>query len=154
MRTWISFLLPEDEYKEKRVLHFLSEGSIILLISLVSLFISSRYLHFFQIDLEFALFISIILFLGYVFLRYIYSGMEYTDVATEGTYKQELKKTFRGTCLFVGTFTLVYLVFEGIPNNLNEWIETIGLPLTCGLVWYFFSFVSIKKSYKKNKELL
>ncbi|CAI9395359.1 hypothetical protein ACTQ5K_01435 [Niallia sp. Sow4_A1] len=43
MKSWISFLLPDDEYREEKILYYLSEGS----------------LSHFQISLEFPLFLTI-----------------------------------------------------------------------------------------------
>ena len=37
MKTWIHFLLPDDEYKEKKIMAFLAEGAIILLLSLIGI---------------------------------------------------------------------------------------------------------------------
>ncbi|MBR7798154.1 MAG: DUF3278 domain-containing protein [Bacillota bacterium] len=154
MKSWLSFLLPNDEYKEKKILYFLSEGSIVLLIALFSIFISSRYVFNFQLDIEFALFASIFIFLGYVLLRYIISGMEYTDVATEHAYKKELKHIFSRTCSFGIIYMLLYFIFVGIPSKQNEWGELLGLLLSICLIWFIISFISLKISYKKNKELL
>ena len=154
MKSWISFLLPNDEYKEKKILYFMSEGSIVLVISLMFIFISSRYIPYFQIDLEFSLFLSIFIFIGYVFLRYIISGIEYTEIATQHSYKKEIKNIFRNTCNFVVSFILLYLIFTDVPSNRKEWIEIIGLFLSVGFIWFFTSYISLKKSYKKNKDLL
>lgn len=78
MKSWLSFLLPDDEYREKKALYFLSEGSVILLLFLIGTFFINKYVPNLQLDLELALFLAIWLFIGYVFLRYIISGMEYT----------------------------------------------------------------------------
>lgn len=154
MKSWIAFLLPDDEYKEKKMLYFMSEGSIVLVISLLIIFISSSYIPYFQVDLEFAIFLSIFIFIGYVFLRYIISGIEYTEIATEHSYKKEIKNILKRTCSFVVIFILLYLIFIEIPSNGEEWIEIIGLLLSVSLIWFFTSYISLKKSYKKNKDLL
>lgn len=154
MKSWISFLLPDDEYKEKKLLYFITEGTVILFLSLIFIFISSHF-SLFQIDLEFALFISISIFLVYVFFRYILSGMEYTEIATATSYKKELKNILRKTCYFVLIFMLLYsILVVGVPRNVNEWVEAIVLPFIVGFFWFLFNYISLKKSYKKNKELL
>ena len=88
MKSWISFLMPVDEYKEKRMLYFFAEGGILLFLSLVLMMIGNKY---FSLDLEFILLSAIILFILYVFARYIVAGIEYTEVATEMAYKKELR---------------------------------------------------------------
>src|SRR5690625_5854229 len=93
MKTWISFLLPDDEYREKKLLYFLSEGSIILLIDLTGIFITNRYISYFQIDLELLLFLGIWVFIGYVLIRYTISGMEYTYLSIEQDYNSRIITT-------------------------------------------------------------
>lgn len=151
MKSWVSFLFPKDEYKKTRMLYFFTEGSIILLLALVGIIIINNY---FNISTEIPLLFSIAIFLFYVSGRYILSGIEYTDVATEGAYRIELKHIFTRTGSFTVVFILLYLVVAGIPNNQNEWIELMALVLGAGLLWFITSYISLKRSYKKNKELL
>lgn len=152
MKSWISFLLPKDEYREKKTLYFLSEGSIILLIYLIALFIINKYISYFHIDLEFSLFSGIWVFLGYVFIRYITSGMEYTDISTEQDFKRKLKVSFIKSVGFVVIFILLYIVFM-LPSSVIEWSDVIAVSLIGGLILFSFDYISLKKSYKKNKEL-
>lgn len=151
MKSWISILLPNDEYKEKRILYFLSEGAIILLLSLIGMIIINN---FFNIDTETFLLLSIAIFLFYVSVRYTMSGIEYTDIATERAYRKELKHIFVRTCSFAGIFILLYLVFTGVPSNQNEWMDIIATLVGVCLLWFFVSYISLKRSYKKNRELL
>ncbi|WP_186578208.1 DUF3278 domain-containing protein [Aquibacillus kalidii] len=151
MKSWISYLLPNDEYKEKRMLYFLSEGAVILFFSLIIMIICNNL---FNISGENATLLSSAIFLFYVSGRYILSGIEYTDIATEHSYKKELKSIFSRTCSFVVIYMLFYLFVVKIPSNLNEWIDAIGLLLSISLVLFFTSYISLKRSYNKNKELL
>lgn len=153
MKSWISLLLPEDEYREKKILYFLSEGSIILLMYLTTIFIINKYIPYFQIDLEFLLFSGIWIFLGYVFIRYIISGMEYTDVSTEQDYNRKLKVAFVKSVGFVVLFVLLSIVFM-LASSVNEWFDIIGVSFIGGLILFSFDYISLKKSYKKNKDLL
>lgn len=153
MKSWISFLLPEDEYREKKILYFLSEGAIILLIYLTAIFIINKYISYFQIDLEFSLFTGIWVFLGYVFIRYIISGMEYTDISTEQDYNKKLKVTFVKSVGFIVIFVLLYTVFM-LPSSVNEWFDMIGISFIGGLILFSLDYISLKKSYRKNKDLL
>lgn len=150
MKSWISFLLPDDEYKQKKMLYFYSEGAIILFLSLIVVFIGDYY---FNMDIGISLLISIAIFPLYVTARYIISGIEYTDVATDKAYKKELKVIFVRVIGFIVIFTLLFMIFDGIPNGTDEWLNVIGLLLSVGFVWFITSFVSLKRSYKKNKDL-
>ncbi|WP_404335385.1 hypothetical protein [Planococcus rifietoensis] len=88
MKSWISFLLPDDEYKEKKMLQFFSEGAILLFLSLIITLICSRFI---SMAIDTVLLLHIGLFLVYVYGRYIVSGIEFTDIATERAYQKELK---------------------------------------------------------------
>ncbi|MBM7602431.1 uncharacterized protein YacL [Metabacillus crassostreae] len=151
MKSWISFLLPNDEYKEKRVLYFFAEGALILFISQIIMLICTK---FFNISAELALLVSVAIFLFYVTARYIISGIEYTDITTERSYKREIKNICIKTCGFVVIYIVLYLIIVDIPSNLIGWMEIIGLLVSIGIVWFFTNYISLNRSYKKNKELI
>ncbi|WP_042150021.1 hypothetical protein [Paucisalibacillus sp. EB02] len=133
------------------MLYFLAEGAILLFLSLVVMVICNQFL---SINTGTALLILVAIFLFYVSGRYILSGIEYTNIATESSYKKEIKHILTKTVSFVLMYIVLYLVFSGIPANKTEWVEIIGLLISVGLVWFFTSFISLKRSYNKNKELL
>ena len=151
MKSWISFLMPVDEYKEKRMLYFFAEGGILLFLSLVLMMIGNKY---FSIDVEFILLSAIILFILYVFARYIVAGIEYTEVATEMAYKKELRVILVKSSTFLVGYTLLYLLFVGIPSSQSDWIDLIGVSLCVSIVMFLINYISLKRSYNKNKELL
>lgn len=151
MKSWISFLLPDDEYKEKKLLHFLSEGAIILFLSLLLTLISSRFINF---DTETVLFLHVVLFVIYVLGRYIISGIEFTNIATEQEYKKELKVIVVKSAGFTAMFILVYPFISGLPASISEWLGTLGFSTLAGLMMFFINFISLKRSYNRNKELM
>jgi hypothetical protein len=150
MKSWISFLIPEDEYKEKRMLYFFAEGGILLFLFLVVMIICNQYV---SIDLDIILLLAVTLFTIYVFGRYIVAGIEYTEVATEKAYKKELKGIIAKTGTFFVGYTALYLLLVGMPSSLNDWIDLIGLLLCVSTVMFFINYISLKRSYNKNKEL-
>lgn len=151
MKSWISFLLPNDEYKEKKMLYFFSEGAIILFLSLIVMIICNKY---FNLDVETVLLAAIAIFLFYVSGRYIVSGIEYADITTESAYRKELRVIFIRTIEFVVIFMICYLIFTNFPKNLDEWFEILSLLLGVSVIWLLSSYISLKRSYKKNKKLL
>lgn len=82
------------------------------------------------------------------------SGMEYTEIATERAYKRELRVIATRTIGFVFIFTLLYFIFVEIPVRWSDWIEILGLLCSVSLLWFVTSFISLRRSYKKNMELL
>ncbi|WP_404406223.1 hypothetical protein [Jeotgalibacillus malaysiensis] len=151
MKTWIHFLLPDDEYKEKKIMAFLAEGAIILLLSLIGMTFLNQFLN---LDAETVLLISIGVFVLYVSGRYITSGIEYTEVASKEAYRKERKLLLIRTFSFVTIFIAFYIPLVHFPNNTAEWFEIIGLLTTAGLFMFLSSYISLKRSYRKNKELL
>lgn len=151
MKSWISFLLPNDEYKKKKMLYFFSEGAIILFLSLIVMIICNKY---FNLDVETVLLAALATFLFYVSGRYIVSGIEYTDISTERAYRKELRVIFIRTIRFVVIFMALYLIFINVPTRLDKWFEILGLLISISVVWFLSSYISLKRSYKKNKELL
>ncbi|MGC8230921.1 DUF3278 domain-containing protein [Pseudobacillus badius] len=151
MKSWISFLLPNDEYKEKKMLYFFSEGAIILFLSLIVMIVCNKY---FNLDVETALLAALAIFLFYVSGRYIVSGIEYTDISTERAYRKEFRVIFIRTIRFVVIFMALYLIFINVPTRLDKWFEILGLLISISVVWFLSSYISLKRSYKKNKELL
>ncbi|MDZ5710767.1 DUF3278 domain-containing protein [Jeotgalibacillus haloalkalitolerans] len=151
MKTWISILLPDDEYKEKKIMAFLAEGSIILLITLIGMTFLNQFLN---IDAETVLLISIGVFVLYVSGRYITSGIEYTDVASDKAYKKERKLILIRTFSFTTIFIVLYIPLVHFPSSRGEWMEILGLLTTAALFMFLSSYISLKRSYRKNKELL
>ncbi len=151
MKPWISYFLPNDEYKEKKMLYFLSEGGIILFLSLFVMIACTKY---FNLEGNTVLLLSIAIFLFYVSGRYIVSGIEYTDVSTEREYRKELRVISIRTIGFVVIFMTLYLIFINIPSSLNKWIEIFGLLIGVSVVMFLSNYISLNRSYKKNKELL
>src|SRR5690625_6610718 len=122
IKSWISFLLPNDEYKRQRILHFFAEGSILLLIYLGLSFTTVNLTNW-NFDLEVILGLAIVLFISYTFVRYTLSGIEYTDISTDKQYKKERNSFVQKSIIFGFTFFTISLFFTGS----REWIETLSI---------------------------
>ena len=151
MKSWISFLLPSDEYKEKKMLYFFSEGAIVLLLSLLVTFICSRFM---SLDVETVLFLHVGLFVVYVLGRYIVSGIEFTDIATVQEYKKELRMVRIKSIGFTVIFFLLYPLVNGVPADMSSWIGIFLFSALAGLMMFFINCISLKRSYNMNKELM
>nr|WP_289039169.1 hypothetical protein [uncultured Allobacillus sp.] len=145
MKTWLSIFLPTDEYKRQRILLFIAEGGVLLLLfQFLSLLIGSFEYGLIQL-------ISIGIFVFYGTIRYIFSGIEYTEVDTEKAYKKERKNIVKKSLGFGVIFTgLNFLVQdEGFLI-----IEPIIMGLFATLFFFLFSWLSLKRSFNKNRELM
>ena len=73
------------------------------------------------------------------------------------------KNIFIWVCLFTSftlsftffvIFTLLYLLLVDTPSSISGWSELIGFTLFGGVVMFLINYISLKRSYNKNKELL
>ncbi|MCP3738613.1 DUF3278 domain-containing protein [Rossellomorea sp. BNER] len=154
VKSWLSFLLPTDEYKERKVLYFLAEASIILLLFLLILFSTKQILPYWSFGVDLVLGISIAILVFYVAIRYMFSGIEYTEIATEKAFVKERKIIAFKTLTFIAVFFVVYSIFIGAPNSQEQWIDILGLLTCAALIMFLSSYISLKRSYMKNKDLL
>lgn len=150
MKSWLSIFLPKDEYKEKRVLQFLAEGSIILVLSNFILFIINNQ---YPLDAKIAMAIMLIIYLEYVTIRYILSGIEYADVATKEDYKKVIRRIWSRIIVFIILSNVGYLLVE-MPKNIDKWINLWEVTIASSILWVVCDFISLNRSYKKNKTLM
>lgn len=151
MKSWISFFLPQDEYKEKKMLYILSEGAVILFLAVLAVIIGSTY---FNLDGGIMLLLAFAVSIFYVLGRYIVSGIEYTDISTAKEYKKEKRVLINRTVMFVVLFMIFYMVSSNVPSDFSEWIGMAAFLFSVGTAWFLINFISLKQSYRKNKELL
>lgn len=143
MKSWISFMLPKDEYQQKRILFFLAESGILLLfLMIILIFLNWRYP---VVDIELGT--GLILFFGcyivYFTVRHSISGIEYADIISQVDVKKQRKRL-----LIEGVFCNVLFLILSLSTKLSL-VSLIGVNFVL-----LFRYVSIKKSYNKNKELL
>ncbi|MDX8044492.1 hypothetical protein SH601_00705 [Gracilibacillus sp. S3-1-1] len=150
MKTWISFLLPDDEYKEKKLLHFYAEGAILLIIFLLTTIIGAN---FFSFDYQFTTIIAIWLFGIYVFIRYSLAGIEFTDIDTKQAYKKQLKVLTIKSIGFSIIFLVLYCFIIQFPTKLSDLYSILGLTLLASILLFTIEFISLTASYRKNKKL-
>ncbi|MFC0013805.1 MULTISPECIES: hypothetical protein [Allobacillus] len=145
MKTWLSIFLPTDEYKRQKLLLFIAEGGVLLVLAqFLSLIIG-------PFESSLVPIISIGIFVFYVTFRYIISGMEYTEVATQSDYKKERKNIVMKSLSFGVIFTgLNFLVQRGDYII----VDLIMIGLLATLFFFLFSWFSLKRSFNKNRELI
>ena len=99
------------------------------------------------------------IFLIYVTARHILSGIEYSDITTEKAFKKERRAILLKTSVFV-SFSLIILGIITIFNvsvlfaNEDDWMAFIGLLISASILMFGANYISLKRSYRKNKELL
>ncbi len=103
IRSFLNAFLPEDEYKRLRVLYFISEA--VFLMSGILLLGSALNNYWLKWNLdtgEFTFFLMMIpvLMLSYTYIRYIFTGIEYTEVSNKRDYKKERRAVVKRSLLF------------------------------------------------------
>ncbi|MED0876832.1 DUF3278 domain-containing protein [Bacillus mobilis] len=154
MKSWLSILLPKDEYKKQKTLYFLAEASIILFITLIILFSIHRISPNLELNPELSIGMSISIFVIYIFTRYILSGIEYSNITTEKEFRKEKNRISFKSLKFILIFFITYSLIIGIPNTQSQWIDLIILILLSGIFIFSLGYISLRRSYKKNKDLL
>lgn len=89
MKTWLKIFLPDDEYKERQMLIFLAEAAVVQVVLVLALMMIDQL--FFPMTSKLMLVICLFSIILYVGVRYIFSGIEYTEVSTEKEYKKQVK---------------------------------------------------------------
>ncbi|ALC80263.1 MULTISPECIES: hypothetical protein [Bacillus] len=148
-KSWISILLPNDEYKKQKMVYFFAESSLVLLVVLIILFGLVQMFPSWDLGTDHVIGICIITFLLYVGGRYTFSGIEFTEIATEKAFQREKKLIIFKSISFVVIFLVLYLLFYRIPGT-----REILFVLLSGFFMFLSSYISLKRSYNKNKEIL
>lgn len=151
MRSWLTIFLPKDEFKRNSIISFLAEAAVILFAFFILMTIS---LNFISVGVDVMIITSIGIFIFYVLGRYTISGIEYADVYSNQEYEAILKSLIFRSVFFVVLLGLGYAFLVEFPKTFTDYIFNIGVPLTAGLLYFLINFISLKQSYKKNKELL
>lgn len=153
-KTWIANLLPSDEYREKRLLYFIAEAVFILGTFLLSYLLIESFIVKMNISGNFIVMLSFGFLITYITLRSTLTGIEYPEVATKKDYRKVRRSKIYSSISFGIIFMFSYLLFKGIPSNLEELFDVLG-PATLSAIFFFIlNYVSLKKSYNKNKNLL
>lgn len=151
MNSWLTLFLPKDEYKQKRLFHFLAEAAALsILYSIAMIGLSLRW----SLDTSLTLLGGLGLMLLYVLARYVLSGMEYTEVFTKKEYHQQLKKIVGQTLGFVVIYFLVYSVMTSFPSTRTEWVEFGGFLGLLAFFYFGIHYLSLRRSFTKNRHAL
>lgn len=156
IRSFLNIFLPEDEYKRLRVLYFMAEaaflmGGLLMLGSALNNYWLKWDLG--ETEVTFILLMIPMLMMGYTYFRYIFSGIEHTEVSNKQGYKKERRVAGKRALLVGVIFFIILIVVKGIPTNYDEGIDLIALPIIFTFLYFCFDLVSLKRSAKKNDDL-
>lgn len=154
MNSWLNVFLPKDEYKKQTILYFLAEGGSLLALYLILTLIFMDFVAIIDWNFLLTTFIGLIIFFIYVFARYTLSGIEYTDIMTTSQLNRS-KREIRKKSIIFGTFMIIGLYITHLVGLQNgEWYDPLGIGILSGIFMYIFDLISLKRSYRKNKDLI
>ncbi|GIP64431.1 hypothetical protein J32TS6_29860 [Virgibacillus pantothenticus] len=151
--SFLHVFLPKDEYKRMRVVRFLAEAAVILAIMLILTVLISSWFAW-SLDGMLLAFAAFSFILIYTYLRYILSGIEFTDVINKENYSKTKRNLRKRAIRFGAIFFIVLLLIRGIPNSWIDFLDILGPSVLASIFMLIFDRLSLKKSYEKNKELL
>lgn len=156
IRSFLNAFLPDDEYKRLRVLYFMAEAAFLMGgFLIVGSALNNYWLQWnFNTNTVTFILLMIPMVMGaYAFIRYIFSGIEYTEVSNKKDYNKERRAVVKRSLLFGVMFFIIHFIFKGIPANYDEGIDLVVLPIMVIIFYFLFDLFSLKRSIKKNKEL-
>ncbi|MFC7321281.1 hypothetical protein [Halobacillus campisalis] len=94
-------------------------------------------------------------FIGtYSTIRFAVLGMELTDVVSSKDYVRGKRKVWKTPIGIGAVYAIITLLHKGIPKNTEQTLDIAGPAVLIAVLLFFLNFTSLKKSYKKNKELI
>ncbi len=153
VRSFLNYLLPDDEYKRIRILYFLAEAAVIA----TGLLFLYSFVNLYWLQWEFGTFtafITVAFIITYTYVRYVCSGLEHSDIANQKQYRKQERVNLKKALLFGLLFFVVTFISIGIPTNWIEVLDIIGPTILAIIFYYTLGYISLKRSYKKNREIL
>lgn len=157
MKSWLKIFLPQDEYKERQMLIFLAEAAVLQVILILALMIISQL--FFPMPSKLMLIICVFSIILYVGVRYIFSGIEYTDISTEKEYKKQVKLLRVKSIGFAAIFFILAVFFNLLGSvsffdNREDQLDFFIVLAIAAVFLFGTQYISLRKSYMKNKDLM
>ena len=157
MKTWLKVFLPEDEYKERQMLFFLAEAAVVQVVLVLALMMIDQL--FLPMTSKLMLVICLFSIILYVGVRYIFSGIEYTEVSTEKEYKKQVKLLRVKSIGFVVIYFVLAIFFYLIGSvsffdSRESQLEFFIILAIAGVFLFGIEYISLRKSYMKNKDLM
>ncbi|MFD2925327.1 hypothetical protein [Halobacillus naozhouensis] len=155
VRSFLNYFMPDDEYKRIRILYFMAEAAFIMT-GILFLF---SFLNLYWLEWEFpggtfTAFLTAMIIMIYTYLRYIVSGIEHSDIANQKQYTRQGRGNLKKVLIFGLVFFVATFIASGIPSNWLEFLDIIGPTFLAMIFFYTLDYISLKRSYKKNKEII
>ena len=150
----MKFLKSGDEYVEKKMNQFFNESGM-LLAFLLLLDVIVRGIILDREPSEYVVSgIGFGLYACWIIFRYLFSGLEYPDIASKQTYRKKRKEMMAVSITSGFIFLFLTIAFTGIPGHAKEWLDLVMMVFLFVLFYFLINVISLRMSFKKNKDLL
>jgi len=95
-----------------------------------------------HLDTEFLLLLGPFLMMAYTYFRYIFSGIEHTEVLNKQNYRKKRKIAVKRSLLVGLIFFIISFIVKGVPTSYDEGIDLIALPIIFILLYFLFELIS------------
>ncbi len=150
----MKWIKPGDEYVEKKMTQFFSEaGTIVAAILFLDMIIRGLILgrpasEYIVSAIGFAV------YAGWILFRYLLSGFEYPEIAGQAAYRKKRKEITALSLASGIIFAILVLIFTGIPKHPGSWFDFIMIVMLFVFFHFLINFISLRKSFRKNQDLL
>ncbi|TWM76150.1 hypothetical protein CHCC14809_2536 [Bacillus licheniformis] len=143
-----------DEYVEKKMTQFFSEaGTIVAAILFLDVIIRGFILG--RPSSEYIISaIGFAVYAGWILFRSLLSGFEYPEIASQAAYRKKRKEITALSLASGLIFAILALIFTGIPEHLGSWVDFIVMVMLFVFIHFLINFISLRKSFRKNQDLL
>lgn len=152
IKSFFQSQVSNDEYVDRKKLQFRLEA-LYIIIALLSIniligLITGNYSGHVLLSMCIVFF-----FTAYTFLRSIFAGVEYPDVASKNTYKTKRREVLM-YAVSAGIIFFVLSIGQKLFFNSNKtWTDIIGVGIIFLILYAILNYLSVRKSYKKNKDI-
>ncbi|MCM3033104.1 hypothetical protein [Niallia sp. MER 6] len=153
-KSWLSKVLPKDEYKEKKMLYYIAESAVLLAILLFIYALINNFSLYGGSASGTVTLLSLCFLVAYVLIRYIMSGIEYPDIIIERRFKKEKQAIINRSLIMMVLIAVMLVVIQGIPSNMTSSVQLFLPAIFISFINFIISYTSLKKSYHKNIDLL
>ncbi|ELK48059.1 UNVERIFIED_CONTAM: hypothetical protein N8J90_05810 [Halobacillus marinus] len=154
VQSFLNYFLPKDEYKRSQIVYFMAEAAFLTVLLLLPLTLMNNIWWNSQSFNEISILLTPVFVMAYTYFRYVFKGIEHTDISEEKTYRAQRRLNRKRALFFAAIFMIVLLINNGIPSTGMEILDIAG-PVFLGFLFYLlFDYISLKRSYNKNKDLL
>lgn len=151
-KSFFQSQVSNDEYVDKKKLQFRLEA-LYIIIALLAInglvgILTGNFSGHVLLSIGIVVF-----FCTYLLLRFTFNGLDHPDVASKNMYKTKRREVLVYTVISAVIFFMINLGYKLFFKSHSSWIDIIGVSIIFLVIFGIWNYISVKKSYRKNKEI-